>query len=83
VVTTSASATASADTAMRRSTHVGPPGWDHVAIRRILGPVDFSEFSRAAGEQATLLARACRAEVTALFVFLPCAWPRSARQTSS
>jgi nucleotide-binding universal stress UspA family protein len=39
-----------------------------VQIRRILCPVDFTEFSAAALQQAAILARACGAEVDALAV---------------
>jgi nucleotide-binding universal stress UspA family protein len=43
-------------------------------IRRILCPVDFSEFSRAAVVRAVALARPFKAEITALFV-LPYLFP--------
>ena len=43
-------------------------------IRRILCPIDFSEFSRAAVERAVALARPFKAEITALFV-LPYVFP--------
>jgi nucleotide-binding universal stress UspA family protein len=44
-------------------------------IRRVLCPIDFSDFSRAAALEAIELARACGAEITALFVFpIPSAW---------
>jgi nucleotide-binding universal stress UspA family protein len=43
-------------------------------IGRILVPIDFSDFSRAAVERAVALASPTRAEITAVFV-LPCAAP--------
>jgi nucleotide-binding universal stress UspA family protein len=43
-------------------------------IRRILCPVDFSDFSRAAVDRAVALARPFKAEITALFV-LPYLFP--------
>ncbi len=69
MVTTSRSAVAAAtDRPLRGSEHAGTRK-EPVSIRRILCPVDFSEFSRAAVAQATVLARASGAEITALFVF--------------
>lgn len=50
------------------------PTRSFLPIRRILCPVDFSEFSRAAVERAVAIARPFHAEVTALFV-LPFAFP--------
>jgi nucleotide-binding universal stress UspA family protein len=50
-----------------------------VPIRRILCPVDFSEFSRAAVERAVALAAPFQAEITALFV-LPLALPEDAER---
>jgi nucleotide-binding universal stress UspA family protein len=46
-----------------------PPAPGAVAVRRILCPVDFSELSLRAVEQATGLARANGAEIIAFFVF--------------
>lgn len=46
-------------------------------IRRILCPVDFSDFSRAAVDRAIVLARPFQSEITALFV-LPYVFPEDA-----
>lgn len=45
-----------------------PPRVRPVQIRRVLCPVDFTEFSAAALQQAAILARACGAEVDVLAV---------------
>ena len=50
-------------------------------IRRVLCPVDFSEFSRAAVDRAVALAKPFRAEITALFV-LPFVFPEDAAACS-
>jgi nucleotide-binding universal stress UspA family protein len=50
-------------------------------IRRILCPVDFSEFSRAAVDRAVALATPFQAEITALFV-LPFVLPEDAARCS-
>jgi len=50
-------------------------------IARILCPIDFSDWSRAAVERAVALASPTRAEITAVFV-LPCAAP-AARDTAT
>jgi nucleotide-binding universal stress UspA family protein len=50
-------------------------------IRRILCPVDFSDYSRAAIDRAVALARPFKAEITALFV-LPLLFPTE-RDTSA
>ena len=52
-----------------------------IEIRRILCPVDFSEYSRRALDHAIAIARCYEATVTALHVFSPvpvaaCARPR-------
>jgi nucleotide-binding universal stress UspA family protein len=47
-------------------------------VRRILCPIDFSDFSPAAAGQAALLASGTGARVTAMFVFpIPTAWMAS------
>jgi nucleotide-binding universal stress UspA family protein len=51
-------------------------------IRRILCPVDFSDFSRAAVARAVALAKPFEAEITALFV-LPFVFPEDAATCSS
>jgi nucleotide-binding universal stress UspA family protein len=52
-----------------------------VPIRRILCPVDFSDFSRAAVDRAVALARPTGAEITALFV-LPFVFPEDVERCS-
>ena len=52
------------------------------AIGRILVPIDFSDWSRAAVERAVALAGPTRAEITAVFV-LPCASPAGNEATGS
>jgi nucleotide-binding universal stress UspA family protein len=52
-----------------------------VPIRRILCPVDFSDFSRAAVDRAVALARPTGAEITALFV-LPFVLPEDVERCS-
>lgn len=53
-----------------------PPERTFLPIRRILCPVDFSGFSRAAVDRAVALARPFRAEITGLFV-LPYVFPEN------
>jgi nucleotide-binding universal stress UspA family protein len=53
-----------------------------VPIRRILCPVDFSDFSRAAVDRAVALARPTGAEITALFV-LPFVFPDDVERCSA
>lgn len=48
-------------------------------VRHILCPIDFSPFSRRAMERAVVLARACKADITALFVFPLDPLPREGR----
>jgi nucleotide-binding universal stress UspA family protein len=61
----------------------GPPEGRRafLPIRRILCPVDFSEFSRAAVDRAVALARPFQAEITALFV-LPFVSPEDAARSA-
>ena len=47
----------------------GTPRVDTLQVRRILCPIDFSDFSRGTAGQAAALARAFNAELQALFVF--------------
>ena len=57
------------DVPLARRRSAGTPGVDMLQVRRILCPIDFSDFSRGTVGQAAALARAFNAELQALFVF--------------